>query len=139
MFAVILSTTLAIVFKVSIALVLLTAIIVWAAQRYRLPFLIKTSKFLRSFILGVFGVFRCHCTDIKDTRKPGFCWLWMELENCISTLMAIAVGAIIMSLTLSLIPLMMVGGVTSFGTLATPVALYLVYPITLYAVRRDNK
>lgn len=137
MFAAIVSMTLAYVFQISIFAVLCTAFVVWLAKRKKCPELIKLARFLVAFILGIFGVFRCKCLDTTDHRKPGFCWFWMELENCVSTSLALVFGAIVMGLTLSLIPLMISGGITSIITLASPVALYMVYPLTLYGVKRD--
>lgn len=137
MFAAIVSTTLALVFQISIVAVILTALVVWAAKKYKCPKLIRVARLMVTFILGTFGVFRCKCLDTMEHRKPGYCWLWMELENCLSTSLAVLFGMIIMGLTISLIPLMISGGVTSIITLASPVALYMIYPLTLYGVKRD--
>lgn len=136
MFAAILSATLSVVFQISILAVLLVALLVWSGRKFRNPTIIKMARISVGLLLGTFGVFHCKC---PDTRRPGFCWLWMELENCVSTAQAIIFGAIIMGITLSLTPLMISAGVTSLVTLASPYILYLIYPATLYAVRRDCK
>lgn len=134
MFAEIATAVLATVFQFSIVAIIIAAGLVWYARRHRKPWIIKAARITISAILGVFGVFRCHCLD---ARRPGLCWLWMELENCISTSLAIIFGMIVMGLTISLIPLMLALGVSSIITLSSPVVLYLVYPVTLYFVRRD--
>lgn len=115
-----------------ISLVVFVALIIFTiiALVTRNNLLIKIIQGLEYIIMGSFGVCKYNCHG--DTK---YCWLWMELENPVSIALAVSFGMILMALTLALIPLMLVGGVTAYFTLFSPILMYSIYPITMYLVR----
>ncbi|QGH45159.1 hypothetical protein [Bacteriophage Eos] len=133
MFASIVSAMFGSILLYSTIMYIFVALVVFIALKTRRRSVARVARVLINISLGIFGVFQCDC---KCRKRPGYCWMWMELEHCISILFAILTGVVIMGFTLSLIPLMTLGGVTSVVTLYTPVLMYIMYPLILFLVRR---
>ena len=133
MFATIVSSMLGSILLYSTIMFVLVALVVFIALKTRNGSIARVARLLINFSLGIFGVFRC---DSHHKGGKGYCWMWMELENCVSILFAILTGMVIMGFTLSLIPLMIYGGIVSWVTLYTPVLMYILYPAIAFLVRR---
>ena len=133
MFASIVSAMIGSIMLYSIFMFIFVILVVMLALHTRNGYIARIARVLINVSLGIFGVFRCDCHCKGST---GYCWMWMELENCVSTVLAVLTGMVLMGVTLSLIPLMTFGGVTSLVTLYTPVLLYALYPMILFLVRK---
>lgn len=133
MFAELFTMTLLSVWKISLVVFVLMIILTVVALVTQNDTLKKIVHGLEYIIMGIFGVCSCNSECQKATK---YCWLWMELENCISVALATSFGMILMAFTLALIPLMLAGGVTSYFTLFSPILMYSIYPITMYLVRK---
>ncbi|AIW03989.1 hypothetical protein HWC75_gp118 [Salmonella phage 1-19] len=119
------------IWKISLVIFILMIILTVVALVTQNDTLKKVVHGLEYIIMGTFGVCKCNCQ-----RNTKYCWLWMELENCITVALAVSFGMILMALTLALIPLMLAGGVTAYFTLFSPILMYSIYPITMYLVRK---
>lgn len=133
MFSSIVSAMFGSILLYSIIMYLIVALVVFIALKTRRRSVARLARVLINVSLGIFGVFQCDC---KCKKRSGYCWMWMELEHCVSILFAILTGVVVMGFTLSLIPLMTLGGVTSLVTLYTPIVMYIMYPTILFLVRR---
>lgn len=132
MFAGLVTAMLFKIFQCGIVFFSLTWILIRGAIYFRKTKLARLARWLLHVSFGVFGVFRCPC---EKKRGTGFCWLWLELENYVSLSLALLFGMILLAISAAFVPLLYAGGVTSVITLASPIVMYLVYPITLFFVR----